>query len=1203
MNNSSYFIKSKNIIENARKTSLSTEERREQAIELAGLMLQEAKRIQTNFEHRTQAQLARMMEDSIGKAFTTSVTDECFRSQNYRRVADQIIYLMNKFGIPKYLSFIKRIELFCFKLLGNVIPNILVPLSKHAIRKETSKVILAGELQSLSKHMENRRNEGVRVNLNHLGEAILGEGEAERRLEVYINDLLRPDVEYISIKISTICSQINLIAWEDTIHILSDRLKKIYRVAMNNTFVRADGTKVSKFVNLDMEEYRDLHLTKDLFQRVLDDPEFLKCKAGIVLQSYLPDSFLLQKDLTEWAIARVKKGGAPIKIRLVKGANLAMEKVEASLKGWPQAPYIMKSYVDANYKRMLEYGMLPEHATAARLGIASHNLFDIAYAFLLRAERNIERCVEFEMLEGMADHIRRVVQQLSGDMLLYCPAATKEEFQNAVAYLVRRLDENTAPENFLRHLFNLIPGTREWKDQANQFSISCHTMNIVQVGPRRTQNRLQEISTPPLNSRFSNESDTDWSLPQNRKWVQNIIEEWSRKDLGQVPFVISGKQILSDQTRIGKDPSVPGKALYRYSLANTSHVEAALKTSLQAHQKWSKTSPKERSQLLAAIAQEIRKNRGELIGSMMADGGKLAHEADVEISEAIDFAEYYRKNMEQLFSMKDVLWHSKGIVLVAPPWNFPCSIPLGGITAALAAGNSVIFKPAPETVYVGWMVAKICWEAGVDKELLQFIVCEDEPTGSQLIKDARVATVVLTGATSTAKLMLKLRPGLDLIAETGGKNAMIITSMSDRDLAIKDLILSSFGHAGQKCSACSLAICEREVYDDLHFREMLRDAAASLRVGPAWNLSTRLNPMIQEPNPTLLRGLTTLEEGEEWLLEPKQDPHNPNLWSPGIKLGVKEGGFIHQNELFGPVLALMCADNLAHAINIANGTPYGLTSGIHSLDEREQNYWIKHIEAGNCYINRTITGAIVQRQPFGGCKESSFGRGAKAGGPNYVMQMMEGEQVFLPHERDHVSEDVKILNSIIEKISLTSEQIQLWKASIENYTYYWNHCFSKEHDPSLVVGQDNLLCYLPLKNLEIRLHDNSSPLDILRVIAAAIICETPLLLSGSTDRLKLLKQENLFDSTPLIKAIEETEIQFIERVQTNEVKRIRFFVPPTESLQLALREASVNVIVAPVMANGRVELCHYLREMSLSVDYHRYGNLGVRETEERTPVE
>lgn len=1203
MNNSLYIVKSKNIIENVRKTSVTTEERRELAIELAGLMLQEAKRTQTSFEHNTQAQLARMMEDAIGKVFTTTVTDECFRSKNDRRVADQMIYLMNKFGIPKYLSYIKRAQLFCFKIFGNMFPNILVPLSKYVIRKETSKVILEGELQSLSKHMANRHQEGVRVNLNHLGEAILGEAEANRRLDIYINDLLRPDVEYVSIKISTICSQLNLLAWEDTINILSERLKKIYRIAMNNTFVRADGTSVSKFVNLDMEEYRDLHLTKDLFQRVLDDPEFFKCGAGIVLQSYLPDSFLMQKELTEWAMTRVKNGGAPIKIRIVKGANLAMEKVEASLKGWPQAPYMMKSYVDANYKRMLEYGTLPGHASAARLGVASHNLFDIAYAILLRTEHNVEKYVEFEMLEGMADHIRRVVQQLTGDMLLYCPAATKEEFQNAVAYLVRRLDENTAPENFLRHLFDLIPGTREWKDQANQFSVSCHTMNTVHVGARRTQNRILEPMIPPMHSPFANESDTDWSLPQNRKWVQNIVERWFRKDLGHIPFVVGGKEIFSDQTKEGKDPSIPGKALYRYSLADSTHLETAIATGLKAHQKLSKMSSVERSRLLAAIAHGVRRHRGDLIGAMMADGGKLAHEADVEISEAIDFAEYYRRNMEQLASMKDIRWHSKGIVLVAPPWNFPCSIPLGGIAAALVAGNSVIFKPAPETVYVGWMLAKICWEAGVSKEALQFIVCEDDPTGSQLIKDNRIASVVLTGATSTAKLMLKLRPGLDLVAETGGKNAMIITSMSDRDLAVKDLVHSSFGHAGQKCSACSLAICEAEVYDDPHFREMLQDAAASLKVGSAWNLSTRVNPLIREPNPTLLRGFTTLEEGEEWLLEPKQDLENPNLWSPGIKLGVKEGGFTHQNELFGPVLAIMRADNLAHAVNIANGTPYGLTSGIHSLDEREQNYWIDHIEAGNCYINRTITGAIVQRQPFGGCKESSFGRGAKAGGPNYVMQMMEAEQISLPKEREPASEEVKMLNSTIEKLNLTKDQKQLWGASIESYAYYWNHCFSKEHDPSLVLGQDNLLCYLPHKQLELRMDDKSTIFDALRVIAASITCGTPLLISTSSETLKFLKQQSFFDKMALITVIEETEAQFIERVGRNEVKRVRFFVKPTGRLQLALAEASVNVIVAPVMANGRVELCHYLREMSLSIDYHRYGNLGMRENEERTPVE
>ena len=249
-----------------------------------------------------------------------------------------------------------------------------------------------------------------------------------------------------------------------------------------------------------------------------------------------------------------------------------------------------------------------------------------------------------------------------------------------------------------------------------------------------------------------------------------------------------------------------------------------------------------------------------------------------------------------------------------------------------------------------------------------------------------------------------------------------------------------------------------------------------------------------------MKGLTTLEKGEEWLLEPKQDPKNPNLWSPGIKLGVKEGSFTHKNELFGPVLALMRADNLAHAVKIANATPYGLTSGLHSLDERESEYWIEHILAGNCYINRTITGAIVQRQPFGGCKESCFGPGTKAGGPNYLIHLMKPEQVSLPKEREPTSDEVAKLSALIPKIRLAQDEEALWKASIESYAYYWNHCFSKQHDPSMIVGQDNVLYYVPHELIVLRVNENDRLLDVLRAIAAAITCGTHPIASALTGK-------------------------------------------------------------------------------------------------------
>lgn len=1191
------------IVKQAKKTSLGKEEREKKAIHLADLLLREANRVQTSSEKQTQAELARMMDDPKGKIFTMSFTDECFRSHRTLRIADQLIYLMNKFGIPKYLTKWKQFQLMIFKVLGRPFSFILIPIVRWTLRKTTSRVILPGEKQALIHHLRERRKENVRLNLNHLGEAILSEQEAQRRLNIYLNDLKQPDIDYISIKISTIYSQINVLDWEKTISILSDRLKQLYRAAMTTFYTHPDGKKTMKFVNLDMEEYRDLNITKELFKRVLDEPEFLHFSAGIVLQAYLPDSFPIQKELTEWSMERMKRGGAPIKIRIVKGANLAMEQFEASLRGWQQAPFKTKHEVDANYKQMVTYGCLPEHAHAVYLGVASHNLFDICYAILLRAEHKIEIEIHFEMLEGMADHIRRTVQKVTHDMLLYCPVATKEDFQSAIAYLIRRLDENTGPENFLRHSFGLKSGTKAWEEQVELFSKACRSMNRVNNHPRRTQDRTKNPEPLPMDAPFENESDTDFSLPQNNRWVHQIIDEWKHRHIDPIPLVINGKAIFQEHPEgKGIDPSNPnGKPLYHYSLASWHQVDEALNVAKAHESYWSGRSVKDRCTFLSNAAQIMRENRGDLIGAMMRDGGKTFPEGEPEVSEAIDFAEYYLRSMHKMDACKDIHWKSKGTILVAPPWNFPISIPAGGLCAALVTGNCVIFKPAPEAVLCGWLLVNILWEAGVPREVLQFINCVDNPIGSSLIADPRLNAVILTGGTSTARLFMKLRPSLDLAAETGGKNAMIITGLSDRDLAIKDLVASAFGHSGQKCSAASLAILEAEVYDDRHFKRQLKEAVESLSVGAPWQLSSKVVPLIREPTEDLLKGLTTLDHGEEWLVKPKKDPHNPYLWTPGVKLGVKEGSFMHQTELFGPVLAVMRADNLDHALRLANGTPYGLTSGIQTLDDREQKKWLEEIEAGNLYINRGITGAIVRRQPFGGCKASSFGRGSKAGGPNYISEFMRPSQVGLPQEKHPVSEAVNQLTSSIEKISLSPEKLGVWYASISNYAY-WALKFSHDHDPSKILGQDNFLRYRPHKNLTFRIQHKDTPLDIFRTLAAALSCHVKLTVSYSAQDCPINIPSQWKGTMPSFTFIEESEKAFLSRFGKKGCNRVRLNSPPSDEMRHAAALSGCYLATTPVLANGRFELLNFLREIAISIDYHRYGNLGDRESETRSPV-
>jgi RHH-type transcriptional regulator, proline utilization regulon repressor / proline dehydrogenase / delta 1-pyrroline-5-carboxylate dehydrogenase len=1181
-------------LELLRGRPLSSQERVNLATELAALILEQARKAQKRRERKRQAQLAKLMNDPLAKAFTTSLADQCFRSHDPDRIANQMIYLIQRFGIPSYLSSLDKLKLKFFVGYGYHHARQFIPFVVEQVRREMSSVILPGEPKQLSRQIARRHKAGLSVNLNHLGEAILGEEEAQQRLETYLADLARPEVEVISVKISSICSQINLLAPDETLAILRDRLRQLYRAAASHLY-----KKRPKFVNLDMEEYRDLKLTVALFQSVLNEPEFFNHSAGIALQAYLPDSFEIQQEITTWALQRVAEGGAPVRIRIVKGANLAMEQVEASIEGWRQAPYQTKLEVDANYKRMVTFGCRPAHAAAVHLGIASHNLFDIAYALILRAENEVESHVTFEMLEGMADALLKVVRELSGKMLVYCPAAETKEFHVAVAYLIRRLDENTSPDNFLRDFFNLKLGSEQWERQKQLFTLSCAKMGEVSSQPRRVQNRWIDADRVSLNTPFHNEPSTDWSLPHHHRWAETIIADGLSSPLERIPLVIAGREMHS-RANFGEgwDPSRPGKPLYTYTLAGEKEIDAALNSAKQAQKDWSTLSATHRASLLIGAAHLFRQSRKELIQAMIADGGKIIFEADHEVSEAIDFLEYYARQVIHLGCIEEVSWRSRGTILVAPPWNFPCAISTGGVAASLAAGNCVLFKPAPEAVLVGWKIAQLFWKAGIPQEVLQFINCAEEPVGSGLIRDPRLNGVVLTGATSTARLFMKIRPDLHLSGETGGKNSIVITDLADRDLAIQSLIASAFGHAGQKCSAASLAICLPEIYEDQLFLNTLRDAAESLVIGSAWNLATKVNPLIKPPSGPLLRELTRLEEGEEWLLQPKANPDNPNLWTPGIKLGVRPGAFTHTTELFGPVLGLMRAESLDQACDLANATPYGLTAGLQTLDSREMERWSRRIEAGNLYINRTITGAVVNRQPFGGTKRSSFGAGHKAGGPNYLIQLMHADSQALPKEQLEPSFKIQALEKWIEEVESSREKIELFQISLRSYAYWWSR-FAKPADPARLVGQDNLFRYLPRSGLALRLQSNDRPVDIARACAAAIMCRSRL--EVSWDPQESLSLPEVWPA-PLF-LVEESLERFCGRVVEGEVARIRTVSPAPSQIYAAAARGDGYVCDDPVQATGRLELLHYLREVVICTNYHRYGNLGAREGEFRSPVE
>jgi proline dehydrogenase len=953
------------------------------AVRLAEDLLRAALAAMTRREKAHAKQMAGLIGDPAAKSLSMSMTDRLIRTASPSRAARMWRALLKRTGLPRGFSWLDRAMLRIGASASRFLPVLVMSAVQRRLRKDSRGVILPAEETPFSHYLAAHRAAGVRTNVNHLGEAVLGEGEALHRMDSVLALLARDDVDYVSVKLSAVFSQIHPVAFRESVEAAKERLRVLYRAALPG----------GKFVNLDMEEYRDLALTMAAFCEVLEEPEYSQTRAGIVLQAYLPDSWTALQTLTAWAQRRVSRGGSPVKVRLVKGANLAMEKVEAELHGWNAAPYATKTETDANFRRMMDFACRPEHTAAVRVGVASHNLFDIALALVLREERCVWDAVEIEMLEGMANHQARAVREAAGGLLVYAPVVQEKDFGAALAYLIRRLDENTAPENFLSGLFAFTPGSEAWEREKGRFLQGWLRRNQLGIESRRA-------AIPVPSGAFGNEPDTDFTQAKNR--------------------------------------------------------------------------------------------------------------------EALAAAE-------------------KSLPLEPLPES-------SGVLAALMAGNAVVLKPSPETPRLGMLLANLLWQAGVPRDVLQCILCGDDE-GRGLITDPRTSAVVLTGGWETARMFQEWRPSLRLFAETSGKNSLIVSAMADRDLAVKDLVRSAFGHAGQKCSAASLAILEAEVYDDPAFRRQLRDAAASLRVGPASDPAAIVTPLMRAPEGKLLRALTTLESGEEWLLEPCQVGDDPCLWSPGIKLGVQPGSWFHQTECFGPVLGLMRARDLDEAITFQNATTYGLTAGLHSLDESEIAAWRDRAEAGNLYINRAITGAIVQRQPFGGWKRSCIGPGAKAGGPNYV----------------------NLFRTMEDKAPLDAAQ------AAQNYRDAWREHFSREHDPSALRCESNDFRYRPSRGVVLRLAAPDPEIESAARIAAEI-CGVPLTISV---------------------AAQESDSDFIARLPqlAQRAEFLRTTGLPSDAVLRAAHALGLNWIHAPLSAHGRIELTRWLREQSVSETRHRYGNV------------
>jgi RHH-type proline utilization regulon transcriptional repressor/proline dehydrogenase/delta 1-pyrroline-5-carboxylate dehydrogenase len=1100
--------------------------------------------------HPSAKRLAAVLKDPQGLAFTVGFVDRVIRPEDLGVAAQALRELVAI--TPRFLPWHQKLALRLGALLSLVAPWLVIPLARRVLRRMVGHLLIDASDRRLGDQIARIRARGVRLNINLLGEAVLGEAEANRRLAGTHALLERPDVDYVSIKVSSPVAPHSPWAYDQAVEHVVERLLPLYRYAATQT---AAGR--AKFINLDMEEYHDLDITIEVFCRILDRPELLGLEAGIVLQAYLPDAMGAMIRLQEWAAARRARGGAPIKVRLVKGANLPMERVQSSLSGWPLATWGSKRESDTSYKNVLDYALTPERAANVRLGVAGHNLFDVAYAWVLAGKRGVRDRVEFEMLLGMAEGQAEAVRETVGSLLLYVPVVHPRDFDVAIAYLVRRLEEGASQDNFMSAVFDIHGDTTLYRRERERFLASLRAVDGSVPPPNRTQDRRRPVDAAPMTS-FANTPDTDPSLPGNRAWGREIIDR------------------IADST-LGVD------LVREYAVDTVADVERIVDETAAAGATWGARTGAERAAVLRAAAVELERRRGALLEVAGSECGKTLDQGDPEVSEAIDFLNYYADLAEGLDAMDGARAVPVALTLVTPPWNFPIAIPTGGVAAALAAGSAVVVKPAPQAARCGSLLVDALWAAGVPRDVLRLVHVPENDAGRALVASPKVDRLILTGAFETAALFRGFRPDLPLLAETSGKNSIIVTPDADLDLAVKDLVYSAFGHAGQKCSAASVGILVGSVARSERFRSQLVDAVTSLKVGLPSDPTTQIGPVIEPAAGKLLRALTTLAPGESWLVEPRRLDDEGRLWSPGVKTGVERGSEYHLTEYFGPVLGLIEADSLEEAIAIQNETDYGLTAGLHSLERTEIETWIGAVEAGNAYVNRTTVGAVVRRQPFGGWKRSSVSAGTKAGGPNYLIGLTD----WAPATAIRTAPVTGAAAALLASASTLGLDDGFLSRALGSDAAAWADEFGVARDVSGLLAEKNVFRYLPVP-VTVRV-ESPAVAEVVRVVAAGVAAGARVTVSLGVDLPAGVRA--LITEAGATVATQDAEAWAATLRGPDAPHRVRLIGGSRTVFAAASQgRPDVALYAQPVVEAGRIELLTFLREQAVAITAHRFGS-------------
>ncbi len=964
----------------------------------------------------------------MGKVMDWSMQNEQFKVQIFRFVdtfpslttpkllTDHIReYFGDEKDMPAFLSTGAKVA----GMLGSLGGGMLNKFISGNIHEMAKQFIVGEQTTDAVKNMKKLRKDGFAAVVDVLGEATLSHAEAEVYVNTYLELLDALEKDYnswdalgndpkqkedwghapkinIAIKPTATFCLANPQDFEGSVVGILDQARRICKRAV----------ELNAFFCIDMESYKHKDITLEVYRRLkLEFKDYPHI--GIVLQAYLKDA---EKD-TEELIAWARANKTQISIRLVKGAYWDYEVVKAKQMGWEVPVWTIKAESDACFER-ISYNILKNN-DICHFACASHNVRTISAVLEIAKELNVDDSrYEFQVLYGMAEPVRRGILKIAGRVRLYCPYG---DMVPGMGYLVRRLLENTANESFLRQSFVEEASLEKLLEDPHKT-----------VERERAEREKNKKAAPQVDGfgPFVNEPMVDFTRADHRAVFPAEIAKIRANALGKVyPLYIGGKNVEVADRIPTVNPSKPSEVLGQVCQGGIAEVDMAMAAAREAYPAWRDTAPVERAKYLIKAAAIARRRLYELSAWQVLEVGKQWDQAQADVAEAIDFLEYYAREMQRLSKprrmgnapgeLNHYMYDPKGITAVIAPWNFPLAISLGMASAAIVAGNPVIYKPANITGIIGHQIVEIFEEAGLPAGVFNYLPGRGSVMGDYLVEHPDISCIAFTGSMEVGLRIVekagKTSPTQanvkKVISEMGGKNAIIIDDDADLDEAVPHVLYSAFAFQGQKCSACSRLIITDAIYDKAV--ERLVEGAKAMLVGPAEDCTYAMGAVADGAAQKNVLEYAAIAEQEGKLLYKSPVPEGEGYWVPiTIVDGIKPEHRIAQEEVFGPVLAIMRATDFDNAIELANSTRFALTGGVFSRSPKNLDKARQKFRVGNLYLNRNNTGALVERQPFGGARMS--GVGTKAGGPDYLLHFMDPRVItentmrrgFAPVEED-----------------------------------------------------------------------------------------------------------------------------------------------------------------------------------------------------------